>query len=240
MVLNCQSVRPIIHDLMDKIKTKNVDICLLNETWIKKPGDILFSTVNNYSYHMFHSKKFGRCKGTAILISKSVSFDRVFTSSYDHIKSFDLVVLKLNRKINTTLVCIYRYGKLGRAFNNFLTEFTDLLSQLVLTCDSLIICGDFNLHWNEQASSEIIRFKDTLDEFGLKCCNPSPHVPTHKLGNTIDLVLCNEASAHLLSCVTVENHVRLSDHYPLLFLFKQIVISFRVYRLKVNTGNSDL
>ena len=220
MVLNCQSVRPIIHDLMDKIKTKNVDICLLNETWIKKPGDILFSTVNNYSYHMFHSKKFGRCKGTAILISKSVSFDRVFTSSYDHIKSFDLVVLKLNRKINTTLVCIYRYGKLGRAFNNFLTEFTDLLSQLVLTCDSLIICGDFNLHWNEQASSEIIRFKDTLDEFGLKCCNPSPHVPTHKLGNTIDLVLCNEASAHLLSCVTVENHVRLSDHYPLLFSFQ--------------------
>ena len=123
MELNCQSLKPIVHDFFSKIKTRNVDICFLNETWIKKPGDNLFTIARSYSYQLFHSKTYGKWKGTAILVSNTISFDRVITSSFDDFKSFDFVVLNLNKKVNTILACKYRYGGLGRAFDAFLSEF---------------------------------------------------------------------------------------------------------------------
>ena len=217
MELNCQSLKPIVYDLFSMIKKEKVDICFLNETWIKKPNDNLFSTAKCYSYRLLHSKTYGKWKGTAILISNSISFDRVITSSFEDYKSFDLVVLNLDKKVKTILVCIYRYGGLGRAFDTFLSEFTLFVSQVVLSCDSLIICGDFNLALNKPSNSEIIKFKDVLDEFGLMCCNAVPLVPTHKKGNTIDLVICNQASSHLISDFAVDSHCTLSDHFPLFF-----------------------
>ena len=167
----------------------------------KKPNDNLFSTAKSYSFQLLHSKVYGKWKGTAILISNSITFDRVITSLYSDFKSFDLVVLNLDKKVKTILVCIYRYGKLGRAFDTFLSEFTTLVSQLVLSCDYFMICGDFNLAWNKQVNSEIIKFKDLLDEFGLRCFNTAPVVPTHKKGNTIDIVICSEVTVSLMSCL---------------------------------------
>ena len=137
-------------------------------------------------------------------------------------------------------MCIYRYGWYGKLFDNFLNEFASLLTQLVLSCDSYIICGDFNIHWNKPTESETIKLMDILSEFGLVCCNPI--TPTQKCGNTIDLVLCNSSLCNKLTTITVENHYQLGDHYPLFFSLKtntngrntnNSIISFRNFR-KVN------
>ena len=76
----------------------------------------------------------------------------------------------------------------------------------------MIILGDFNLHVNEQSSQTTTKFYDILSTFSLSQRIESA---THKLGNTLDLVIHN-------TCDTTINDIRIdfnnkSDHAYIFF-----------------------
>ena len=211
MALNCQSLTPKIDTVIDIIKCKSVDVCFLTETWCKKAKNATTKLIEEYGYRSFHSNDFGRGKGTAVLLNTKFRYKKVVLNH--DFTSFDAVVLHLTN--STCLVCLYRYYRWGSAFDLFLSEFSTLLSDLVLCCDSLVICGDVNVHVNDPSNSYTEKFTDTLDEFDLRCL--TPFVPTQIRGNTLDLVIANALVIPDIKDLEVESHYPLGDHHPTFF-----------------------
>ena len=200
---------------MDILEERKVNICFLTETWLKKANTSTITKIKNYSFKIFRSNTFGRGKGTAILL-KNIKYRKVEIDKFSHFSTFEVVVIHLANTLSTTLVCIYRYYRFGSAFDSFITEFANFLSEISVAYDSYLLCGDFNVHLNEPANSCTAKFLDLLEEFDLRCS--SPIIPTQKFGNTLDLVLSDTSLVSKISNVNVENHhVLLSDHFPIIF-----------------------
>ncbi len=76
--------------------------------------------------------------------------------------------------------------------------------------DKVIICGDFNIHVNKPDDPNTRKFMDILSQFNLV-----QHInePTHKLGNTLDLIITRRTSILLNHKVDFQ----ISDHNNILF-----------------------
>ena len=83
---------------------------------------------------------------------------------------------------------------------------------VILLKGKLVILGDFNIHANNIHSSDTQHLNSLLDIFSLK---QHVNVPTHKLGNTIDL-LCTRDSDTGIDCINVINEL-VSDHFVVHF-----------------------
>ena len=219
MVLNIHSLKLKLDILVDIMDSKKIDICFLTETWLKKNYNDVRTQISNYSYRIFHSQTFGRGKGTAILLKNTLPYKKVETNKYQNFSSFEVVVIHLCNRKSTCLVCIYRYGsssRYGSSFETFLSEFSKLISEIVVMYNSYLICGDFNIHLNRTSSPQTVKFLDLLDEFDLH--TSVPLIPTQMMGNTLDLILSDSGLLNQITNVSVENHLPLlSDHYPIYF-----------------------
>ena len=76
---------------------------------------------------------------------------------------------------------------------------------------NLVICGDFNIHVNKPTETFVSNFNDILDTFSL---SQSVHCPTHKLGNTLDLILHDNLVT--IDNINIEKPDR-GDHYQIFF-----------------------
>ncbi len=97
----------------------------------------------------------------------------------------------------------------------FYKEFTKLMSHYNLPKDELIICRDFNFHVNKPTDTDARRFTDILSLFNL-----TQHInkPTHKLGNTLDLLISRKSPFLYSHKVDTQ----LSNHNNILFKLNMI------------------
>ena len=71
----------------------------------------------------------------------------------------------------------------------FIDDFTEwICDQLIMTehGNKLLILGDFNIHVNDEFDENADNFMDIIMVLGL---DQHIHFPTHKIGNTLDLVM---------------------------------------------------
>ena len=110
---------------------------------------------------------------------------KTLTHSY---KSFESVSVLFTGSLQCKLcfVAIYRSG--DEPMSLFLQEFNDFVESLHFTHKNVIFCGDFNIHCNDYSNTDVIQFYQILNSFSLEQFVLSP---THVMGNTIDLVICN-------------------------------------------------
>ncbi len=73
---------------------------------------------------------------------------------------------------------------------DFIQEFGDFLSELVLAADKVLIIGDFNIHIDNKKDALESAFIDILNSIGVR-----QHVsgPTHCRNHTLDLILSHGA-----------------------------------------------
>ena len=62
-----------------------------------------------------------------------------------------------------TLVTLYRPPG---PYTEFLSEFSDFLSALVVNSDKILIVGDFNIHMDNENNSLTIAFQSLIDSIG--------------------------------------------------------------------------
>ncbi len=69
---------------------------------------------------------------------------------------------------------------------DFIKEFSDFLSELVLAADKVLIVGDFNIHVDNEKDTLRSAFMDILNSIGVR-----QHMsgPTHCRNHTLDLTL---------------------------------------------------
>jgi len=123
-------------------------------------------------------------------------------------KTFEAMCVRLNTATGPVIIVnVYRPGSVNRPQPSFYDELSAVLETLVVYSCPVIIGGDFNVHVQNIHDADARRLIDLLLSFDMV-----QHVrgPTHRCGNTIDLVIT--AAQCELSNVTVDLPGILSDH----------------------------
>ncbi len=104
--------------------------------------------------------------------------------------SFEILMLnvKLSDKQNKSvlslaLATVYRPPG---PYTDFLKEFADFLSDLLVNVDKALIVGDFNIHVDNTNDALGLAFTDLINSFGVK---QNVTGPTHRLNHTLDLII---------------------------------------------------
>ena len=156
-----------------------------------------------------------------MIIRKQLKYKDVRTQ-FD-LDSFEWHGIRLLGNTNYLILTIYRKQEFPMSL--FLNEFSGFLSTLCNnTLDTVIINGDFNVHF-ETGNKPTRDLTDHLLQFGLlQCVNDRTHID----GHTLDLIFCNPCELELdvkvdydLS-VTNNPHIKF-DHFPILFTIPSAV-----------------
>ncbi len=71
-------------------------------------------------------------------------------------------------------------------YTDFLKEFADFLSDLLVNVDKALIVGDFNIHVDNTNDALGLSFTDLINSFGVK---QNVTGPTHRFNHTLDLII---------------------------------------------------
>ena len=170
----------------------------------------------------------------------------VIDSNYIELRSiaeFLAIELKLTDNSKIIIATCYRVGTLGHSNLNEISKSIRTLTRKRGGVKEFVLVGDFNLpriNWGD-LSSNITLEQDFLNMFAenslLQCIN----VPTHRHGNTLDLLLTQ--SNRFVENITVHNESLLckSDHYLITFGLKlkckrSKVAKRKCYNFKNATG----
>lgn len=196
----------LINDLITDHKLDMMGLC---ETWLK-PNDftpLIEASPPNYTSAQVarEAKKGG---GVALIFNTILNLNPNNTNTFT---SFEVLTLRYTASSLPSFYLAVLYRPPG-PYSLFLEEFSNFISDLVTRADNILIIGDFNIHINNSTDPLSKAFLDIIDTCGLTqfVCEP-----THRGGNTLDLVLTRGIP---VSALMVSSYVSaLSDHYLIKF-----------------------
>ena len=220
-----------MHEINQYLVSNEPDILMLNETWLKKsikkkelfPDHIykvfrLDRSCKTHPPDPKNPKKF-RKNGGGVLMAIRRDLDIESTKLEFQCAGEILgITLKFNDGKKIILCSYYRVGTLSvdnhNEFKNFVKK---ARSRRGVT--GVVIAGDLNLSktdWDCYSSTDSTEqlFLDSFANFGLE---QLIHVPTHKLGNTLDLVLTDKPGLVSNKIVTEDKVPCQSDHFCVSF-----------------------
>ncbi len=226
--LNAQSVKNKTHSIKDYLIEKDIQMCMITETWLKPQNELEMAEITPVGYkldplHRLHNKAGGIAIIHNLRLNAKVS-DKGQFSSYDYME----IHVPLGSD-SVRLLVVYHppYNNQSNPVPDsiFLEESASQMERVLPTTGYLVITGDFNIHVNllelsydslSDSKKEYWRtarkFMDILDSMGL-----NQHIvgPTHRSGYTLDLLITRSTDAVLQGKPCVD--AMLSDHCSILF-----------------------
>uniref|UniRef100_A0AAQ6IK29 Endonuclease/exonuclease/phosphatase domain-containing protein n=1 Tax=Anabas testudineus TaxID=64144 RepID=A0AAQ6IK29_ANATE len=156
----------------ETITDQEFDILCLTETWIKQDEYVALNEATPPGYSYIHQPRLtGRGGGVAVIyndkltiVQKHVHKFKAFECLYSNITSIDT-----NIKSAQPIPLIIIYRARG-PYSEFLCEFADFLSNLVVSVDKALIAGDFNIHFENPEDPLRTAFMSILDSLGVDQC----------------------------------------------------------------------
>ncbi len=199
----------------DMITDHKLDVLCLTETWLKPDEYIILngSAPQNYCYKNEPRPK-GKGGGVATISSNTLSISQKTGFKYNY---FEVMVLhmtlsrekSIHDKSRVMFVLATVYRPPGH-HTDFIKEFGDFISELVLAADKVLIVGDFNTLKNEKYALGS-SFSDILNSIGVR-----QHVsgPTPCRNHTLDLILSHGIDVNGVEVLQQSDDI--SDHYLVL------------------------
>lgn len=214
---NARSITNKKVEFLNLIRTQNIEIAILTETWLKEKAfsDALYDVI-------VCNREFAKGGGVAILIKKNIKYEIV---SQLKTKVFETVSVKI--KINSneiTFIAAYFPG--GNSNKQKLLDFKQDLNLFNKLSGNYIIAGDFNaMHttWNCMRNNiwgKVLDQKLCHSNFSLHFPSTPTYVPTNskRSFSTLDLILTN--ISNFLDDPFTINELN-SDHLPVVFNINQ-------------------
>ena len=209
-LFNAQSVCNKTDDIIDYVLDNDIDICCITETWLNRDDSVTVAAlqINGYKFHQ-EPRKDRRGGGLGFLVKENIAF-QVLPLPPD-ITMFECLNAKLTIENKIfTIVLVYRPQVIAGAStqcNLFFDQFSQVLSSQIDQPGNLLIAGDFNFHWNNTEDDRVQKLADLLESYNLE-----QHIsqPTHKLGNTLDLLITRHSESTVYEQPSVDHFI--SDH----------------------------
>lgn len=182
-LFNAQSLTNKSCLIHDHILEKDFDLFCVTETWHKPDTFIALNECcpTEHSYFQKARSK-GRGGGLAVIYRNNLDLSSVNLPEWS---SFECLAFKSNLPTSVLVLLIYQPPKPN---TSFISEMSHLLSTICVSSANIIILGDFNIHVDTPTDYLAAEFLQLLDCFNLR---QHVHVPTHKGGHTLDLVITN-------------------------------------------------
>ena len=209
---NAQSLKNKTALVNDYMAEHDIDIYLIVESWLKDNDNKEIGELQNHNrYKYIANPRKNRPGGGIVCLAKSQL--NIIKNELPKFNTFECMELSLNHEgKKTTLVTVYRpeaSNKNKYSMEEFYEEFSSLLASYHQKSE-VILVGDFNFHVNKKDNTKARQFLDILDTFHLK-----QHInkPTHKEGNTLDLLI-TQYDTNISNCLIDEQN---SDHNNIIF-----------------------
>ena len=236
-------MRNKVAGIMTLLSDNNIDVALIQETWLKKSDKSIISEIKDFGYNTLSFRKPRRADlggGVAVLSKSHLSVSRVPSKqkyvSFEHIECLVKTKEKLLRFVN-----IYRteYSMKHKVTaNTFLEEFSDYIGQALTKPGELIIVGDYNFHVERcDTDNEAANFMKMLDTHNI---HQLVSEPTHVYQGTLDLVMT--VNKDLIRDLQVTEDRLESDHFPIFFSVTctPLAKSDKIHITTRNYNNIDL
>ncbi|KAM9552834.1 uncharacterized protein ACWYII_034860 [Salvelinus alpinus] len=205
---NCRSAANKAEFISAYASLQSLDFLALTETWITTDNTATPTALSSSAHVFSHTPRASgqRGGGTGILISPKWTFS-LSPLTHLSIASFEFHAVTVTSPFKLNILIIYRLpGSLGE----FINELDALISSFPEDGSPLTVLGDFNLPTSTFDSFLSASFFPLLSSFDLTL-SPSP--PTHKAGNTLDLIFTRCCSSTNL----IATPLQVSDHYLVSF-----------------------
>ena len=205
---NVQSINNKIHSVLQVLNDENADIICIQETWFSSETNTITSIIKQAGYnltHVFRSEKRGA--GIAILWKEKWQslkhICKIPGRSYISLQ-YNCVVFNFEPKL--IILSIYRLQEVS--FTNFLADLDEIINDHFSNSHSLIIVGDFNVHYEKNELRDTVLLSDLMSSFGLSQLIVGP---THKHGHTLDLIFLNSFEIQTSTSSPIDFDV--GDHF---------------------------
>ena len=203
-VVNARSVCNKVDIISDIIYSEKLDILAICETWITDESKHILDQIRPSDYTVLHiPRQEKRGGGVGIICKSTLKPGQDNSTTFD---SFEHVIIRTTFK-HTRLTIVNLYRPPSSSLGQFFEDLASLLDELCTSTTPILICGDFNIHVQNDTDANKKRLDDILFRYDL-----SQHVkgPTHTSGNTLDLVL-TRACDNILD--SAETSCLVSDHF---------------------------
>ena len=210
---------------MGHIVNNDMDICCLQETFLKEYDGAYLKEIKEYGYKIRSvPRSDGREHGgLAVLNNHSVTLKIDKSNSNTVYPSFEFTQSTMKTVSGLIRICnIYRppYSENHRiTVKQFITEFKDYLGNIALKPGYSLLLGDFNIHVEKENENYTRQFNDLINEFGFKQIVPIT-MKTHIADGCLDLIIVTEDFPYTLTNVEVYSHGTDSDHFLVSTSFK--------------------
>ena len=198
------------HSIMESLRDNSVDIAGICETWLREANNPITAAIKSFGYSIQHNYRKEKKGGGTALIYKSCYSLSVFRSRTDY-KSFEYTAatVKTNSVSKVLFVIMYRPGQMCALFNHELDSF---LSEVSSKCDTMVLAGDLNIHFDQLGNKLYKQSLDILQSYGMQ---RQIFEPTHIGGGSLDQIFTFNLNSQL-ECVTRVDSSGLlgSDHFP--------------------------
>lgn len=205
LLWNAHSINNKLFEIRQLIDDNNPDICFLTETWLTSQNNYVTAMLRECGYDINHYNRIEQKGGGVAILTKCKI--KIKHCKANIVQSFESLIVDIE---NLTLVVMYRNGKTSNSI--FFNEFYQFIENIQIQYDNILICGDFNFHLNKPLDNDTVRFNEIISTFSL---TQSVQFPTHKCGNTLDLIIHNETQFNVTDIYT--ENITSSDHNVIFF-----------------------
>ena len=189
---------------------KNCDVVGICETWLTPDDDAVIAAIKPPGYSFIHLPR--ACKrggGVGLLYRSELN---VIVNPPSDFQCFEMLSATLTSKnTNVDVVIIYRPPGNSLKYTSFLDEFSSMLDERLLKPMSLIITGDFNIHFDNLLASNTKQFNELLAGYDLV---QHVSIPTHGKGHILDGFISRQSDDKVFSDLRITPGI--SDHSAIL------------------------
>lgn len=210
--VNARSVKSKSADFFDLVVNSAADLVAITETWLTESDSAARLEIIPPGYQLINQPRPSRPgAGIALLYRGNISIKKIRCTTMTSFEYAEFIVK--SGSFSTRLVIVYHppYSREHpHTDRSFFTEFTTYLESIILSVESLLIVGVFNVHVDDPDDAVSAAFLDTLESMNL-----AQHVtgPTHEHNHTLDLVITRQSDKVLLYQPKVGS--LFSDHAPI-------------------------